>query len=390
MPWLAERARQQLEQIASSGRTRQRAQIHRRDGLWASLADGQRLRVFCSNDYLGLAADPRLQEAARAAAGRLGGGSTASQHICGYHQEQAALEEELADALGVERALVGGSGYALNTGALPVLAGPGVGLYSDSLNHASLIDGCRLSRARVQRFAHADMADLQALLEQSPDDQSLIVSDALFSMDGDFAPIRALDALACRSGAALYLDDAHGFGWAGEGRGSVQAAGGLRAEAVQMVTFGKALGGYGAALAGSRDLIEWLLQAGRTTMFATALPPALCATTRAALNICLQEPEHRQRLQANIRHWRAQALAAGLELLPSHSPIQALVLGGESRALSWQQALRARGFWVNAIRPPTVPQGTARLRITLTAAQQTADVDDLVAALAEIAAQEAH
>ncbi len=389
MPWLAERARAELADIAAAERTRLRQTVgaSRADGQ-VRCADGQWRRVFCSNDYLGLAGDPRL---AAAAAGADASGARASQHVCGYHAEQAALEAELAAVLGVPRVLVGGSGYALNSGAIAVLAGAQDQIYSDALNHASLIDGCRLSRARVQRYAHADLADLQAHMDSAarPAAGQLIVTDALFSMDGDVAPLAGLLDLARRRDAALYVDDAHGFGWAGPGgSGHLAAAGLADARVVQLVTFGKALGGYGAALAGEADIIEWLLQRCRTTMFATALPPAVCAAARAALRICAGEPEHAARLRARIALFRREAAAAGLRLLPSQSPIQALLLGAESRALAWQQGLWQRGYWVNAIRPPTVPAGTARLRITLSAAQAEADVRGLVAALAELQAAE--
>lgn len=381
---LRARAESRLAEIRQSGRWRTRQTVVSREGAWAECADGLRRRVFCSNDYLGLATDPRL-----GAVARLDGasGSTASQHICGYGAEQAALEDEIAEALGVERALVGGSGFAMNTGAIPVLAQHGDRIYSDVLNHASLIDGCRLSRADTVRFAHADPSDL-ARQWQASRGVNWVVSDALFSMDGDVAPLRELANVAKSDGGALYVDDAHGFGWAGEGRGHVHAAGLASTDLVQMVTFGKSLGTYGAALAGQRDLIEWLLQDSRTTMFATALPPAVLAATRRALAIVLTEPHHREQLRSNISLFRASAKQYGLRLMPSTSPIQALVLGNEARALAWQQALWDAGLWVNAIRPPTVPEGTARLRITLSAAHTPSDIQHLIAALGEIQARE--
>ncbi len=380
------RARQRLQAIVDADRMRVRQAVDQRSGRDGLCADGVRRLIFCSNDYLGLATDPRLAEAARRVAST---GSTASQHVCGYEREQAALEEEIAAALGVERALVGGSGYALNTGALPVLAAGGDAIFSDGLNHASLIDGCRLSRAEVQRYQHCDVAALGQQLAPHTGGMPWLVTDALFSMDGDVAPLAALAQLARDHGGALYVDDAHGFGWAGEGRGHLAASGVAARDAVQMVGFGKALGSYGAALAGSADVIEWLLQSARTTMFSTALPPALNAATRAALQITQAEPEHRQQLQKNIAHFRKACAQAGVTLVASQSPIQAVILGAESRALAWQQALWQAGFWVNAIRPPTVPVGTARLRITLSAAHAAADIDALVFALLAISEREA-
>ncbi len=382
---LAERARQRLQAIAAADRIRVRQCVDQRSGREALCADGAKRRVFCSNDYLGLASDPRLPEAARRAQTT---GSTASQHVCGYEREQAALEEEIAAALGVERALVGGGGYALNTGAIPVLTDAADVIYSDSLNHASLIDGCRLSRARVQRYSHCDVAHLGQQMTACEPGMPWVVTDALFSMDGDVAPLSELEALSRRLGGAIYIDDAHGFGWAGDGRGHVAASGLAGGDTVQMVTFGKALGSYGAALAGSAEVIEWLLQATRTTMFSTALPPGVNAATRAALKIVMSEPEHRRRLLENIALFRRLCCQAGVQLIESQSPIQAIILGVEARAMAWQQALWQAGFWVNAIRPPTVPEGTARLRITLSAAHTSTDIQALVAVLQDVGERE--
>lgn len=382
---LQARAQSKLENIRKAGRWRHRQSVEARRGAWVDCADGVSRRVFCSNDYLGLASDSRLLEAYRKASAS---GSTASQHVCGFGADQAALENELAAALGVEKVLVGGSGFAMNTGAIPVLAQSGDCIYSDALNHASLIDGCRLSRAKVLRYSHADATDLAARWELSSDGVGWVVTDALFSMDGDVAPLEQLASYAHSNGGAIYVDDAHGFGWAGQGRGHAYEAGIASTDMVQMVTFGKSLGTYGAALAGQRDVIEWLLQSARTTMFATALPPPVLAATRVALNITINEAEHREKLVQNIAAFRKAAAHEGLQLQPSTSPIQALILGGESRAMAWQKALWKAGFWVNAIRPPTVPEGTARLRITLSAGQSTRDIKALVEALAEILARE--
>ncbi len=382
---LIERARKHLQAIAAAGRVRVRQRVDQRGGVNVLCTDGVSRRIFCSNDYLGLASDPRLTEAARRVQTA---GSTASQHVCGFEYQQAALEEEVAATLGVERALVGGGGYALNSGAIPVLAGAEDTLYSDSLNHASLIDGCRLSRAQVWRYAHCDIDQLRQQMAADAAPMPWIVTDALFSMDGDVAPLTELAALGDQHGGALYIDDAHGFGWAGDGRGHAYAFGLPTDNLVQMVTFGKALGSYGAALAGSADVIEWLLQSSRTTMFSTALPPAVNAATRAALRIVQEEPEHRRRLQDNISRLRRLCRDAGVCLTDSESPVQAIILGGEARAMAWQQALWQAGFWVNAIRPPTVPVGTARLRITLSAAHEPADIEELVATLQGIADRE--
>lgn len=349
------------------------------------VVDGRACLNFCANDYLGLATDPRLAEAARAALGR-GTGSGAAALVSGYNREHAALEEELADFLQRPRALLFSSGWAANLGLLRALLGREDVLIADELNHASLIDGGRLAGARYVRVAHADVADYAQALgpaESSPR-LRLIATDSVFSMDGDIAPLAELSRLSREHGATLMVDDAHGFGVLGaDGRGALSATG---AEAdILMAGFGKALGTAGACIAGSETLIDYLVQRARTWVFSTAPPPALAAATRASLRLIRGEEgaQRRARLQANIARFRAGATQLALPLSTSETAIQPLVLGEAARAMAVSRALYQRGYWVAAIRPPTVPAGTSRLRITLSAAHAEADIGGLLAALAD-------
>ncbi|HEX5515212.1 MAG TPA: 8-amino-7-oxononanoate synthase [Gammaproteobacteria bacterium] len=345
--------------------------------------DGRRLRVFCSNDYLGLAVDPRVVEAFQRAAADYGVGSSGAHLITGHRREHDALEEELADFLGRSRALLFSTGYMANTGLIDALVRDGDAVFHDWLNHASLYDGGRLSGAAVFRYAHADTAALAGLLMQGEYRRRLIVSDGLFSMDGDVAPLAELAELARRHGGWLMVDDAHGIGVVGpEGRGCVAAAGLSEAEVpVLMGTLGKALGSFGAFVAGSTELIEWCVQKARTYIYTTALPPAVCAATRQALRLVQAENWRRERLSLLVARFRAGAEQIGLSLMPSNSPIQPIVIGDAAAALALSRGLEQDGFLVTAIRPPTVPSGTARLRVTLNALHSEADVDALLAAL---------
>lgn len=349
--------------------------------------DGRWLDNFCSNDYLGLAADPALREAMIEAVARVGVGAGAAGLVCGHHAEHAALAEELADWLGVEAVLLFGNGYLANLGILQGLAGAGDAVFQDRLNHASLLDGGLASGARHQRYRHNDMDDLARRLGETSARRRLIVSDGVFSMDGDLAPLPALVDLAERHQALLVLDEAHAFGVLGDqGRGSVSHFG-LRPEQVllRMGTLGKAFGVYGAFVAGPRLLVTALQQLARTAIYTTALPPALAATTRVALRHVRADDWRRERLQGNIRALREGLLAQGWTLMDSATAIQPLLLGSAERALALSADLVARGFWAGAIRPPTVPAGTARLRLTVTAAHAPEAVAGLLAALAELA-----
>lgn len=374
--------------LAAETRARQEAGLYRRPraihyrGASAEL-DGRRLRVFCSNDYLGLAVEPRVVQAFQQAAATYGVGSSGAHLITGHRAEHDALEEELAEFLGRSRALLFSTGYMANMGVIDALVRPGDAVYQDWLNHASLYDGGRLSGAQVYRFPHADVATLAAQLAQGDYRRRLIISDGLFSMDGDIGPLPELAALAQAQQAWLMVDDAHGIGVVGpQGRGSVAAAGLSEAEAPVLIgTLGKAFGCSGAFVAGSAELIDWCVQKARTYIYTTAPPPAVCAATRQALRLLREEEWRRERLSLLVARFRTGAEQLGLSLMPSHSPIQPILVGEADAALTLSRGLEDDGFLVTAIRPPTVPPGTARLRVTLTALHEPEDVDALLAAL---------
>ena len=348
--------------------------------------DGTDLLAFCSNDYLGLADHPHVVEAFVATAREWGVGSGASHLVSGHCREHHALEEELAAFVRRPRALLFSTGYMANLAVVTALLGRGDRVFEDRLNHASLLDAGLASGARFSRYPHAGVRALAARLGRAGSGRTMVVTDGVFSMDGDVAPLGEL-AAACRShGAAFFVDDAHGLGVLGAtGRGSLEAAGlGLDDVPILMGTLGKAVGTFGAFVAGSRELIETLLQTARTYIYTTALPPAVAAATRASLHAMQDEPWRRERVLQHVTRFRREAAQLGLRLLESRTPIQPLVLGSESAAVAASDALRARGLWVPAIRPPTVPAGSSRLRITFSAAHAEADVDRLVEALASL------
>jgi 8-amino-7-oxononanoate synthase len=319
---------------------------------------------------------------------RWGVGAGASHLLAGHTAAHHALEEELADAVGRPRALLFSTGYMANVGVLGALLDRRAAVFSDQLNHASLIDAARLSRAEVQIYPHCDVAYLQQLLAAANAPRRLVVTDAVFSMDGNLAPLAELAGLAQRTGAWLMADDAHGFGVLGpQGAGSLAQAGlDTTAVPVLMGTLGKALGCFGAFVAGSEALIETLIQQARSYIYTTALPPALAEATRVALRLAREESWRRDRLAALIERFRAGAGQLGLPLLASATPIQPLLAGSSARALAWSAHLEDSGLLVPAVRPPTVPPGTARLRIVLTAAHGESDVDRLLDALATLPA----
>ena len=390
--WLDE-IPERLAALDAAHLTRRRRAVRPADGaaLWV---DGRRMLAFCSNDYLGLSQHPALREAAIAGAQAYGVGSGASPMVSGHSEANAALELDLARFVGLERALYFYAGYATNASIVPALVGPGDALFSDALNHACLIDGARLSKATIHRFEHADLAQLDALLLASPAHRKLVISDAVFSMDGDIADIPALIALCERHDALLLLDDAHGFGVCGpQGRGSLAAIARTGEQAsrrvLYMATLGKSAGVSGAFVAGSATLVEWLLQKTRSYTFATAAPALLAESVRAALRVIEAEPGRLARLHANIAQFRAGLPAAiagtGWTLLPSDTAVQALLIGANDEALRVMGVLADAGLWVPAIRPPTVPAGTARLRIALSAAHTSEDVAALLQGLATAA-----
>ena len=347
--------------------------------------DGRELLAFCSNDYLGLANDPRVIAAFCEGARRYGVGSGASHLVCGHTPAHHALEEELARFTGRERALLFGSGYAANLGVAAALLARGDVALQDRLNHASLLDGALLSGARPQRFRHNDVEDLERRLARVQGARRVFVAvDGVFSMDGDEAPLASLAAACIRHGALLCVDDAHGFGVLGErGAGSLEKhAVGAAEVPLLMATLGKALGVAGAFVAGSAQLIETLIQFARTYIYTTAMPPALACAVTESLRIVADEPWRRVHLQRLVERFRAGAGALGLSLLPSASAIQPLLVGAAGDALRIADRLDADGLLVPAIRPPTVPQGQARLRVTLSAAHSEAQVDRLLDALA--------
>ncbi|AFU99177.1 8-amino-7-oxononanoate synthase [Simiduia agarivorans] len=347
--------------------------------------DGKPLLGFCSNDYLGLANHPRLIEAFTQAASRYGVGSGASHLVCGHSHEHHALEQALADYTGRERALLFSTGYMANLGTIAALVESGDTVLQDKLNHASLLDGGLASGAKFSRYLHNDVAQLGKKLAAASGEK-LVVTDGVFSMDGDLAPLDQIAAVCAQHNAWLMVDDAHGFGVLGEtGAGSAEYFG-LNSEQlpVYMATLGKAIGSFGAFVAGSEALIENLIQFARPYIYTTALPPAVAAASCAALALARNEPERRQHLNQLIVRFRTGAASLDLDLMDSFTAIQPIRIGDADTALRWSQALEQQGIWVGAIRPPTVPAGSSRLRITLTAAHTAQQVDQLLDALAHV------
>jgi len=362
-------------------------------GLPASevLVDGRRCVNFCSNDYLGLARDPRVGASMARAAERWGAGSGAAHLVTGHTREHHALEEELAAFVGRPRAVLFSTGYMANLGTLCALAGRGDFVAEDRLNHASLLDASRLSGARVGRYAHADAGAAEHRLAGAQARRRLVVTDGIFSMDGDAAPLGALADACDRNRAWLVVDDAHGLGVTGPGgRGSIAAAGLDPARVTALVgTLGKAFGTFGAFVAADEAVAETLIQRARSYVYTTAPPPALAAATRTALAIASAEHWRREKLCALVEYFRSHARALGLELMPSDTPIQPVIVGEPGAALAAGAALFEAGLWVAPIRPPTVSAGSARLRITLSAAHEPAQVDRLLEALSRLRGTEA-
>ncbi len=345
---------------------------------------GLRLVNLCSNDYLGLASDPRLVSAAIAAVEREGAGAGAARLIAGDLPIHGELERRLARMKGTESALLFSSGYHANAGVVGALVGRDDAVFSDELNHASILDGCQLSRAQTIRYWHGDVDELAKLLATTKARRKLVATDAVFGMDGDAAPLREIVELCERHGAMLYLDEAHATGILGEtGAGLAEACGLTDRVDVLMGTLGKALGAFGAFVAGSRPLTDWLTSRCRTFIFTTALPPAACGAAIAALDVLEREPERRARLAALAERMKAGLERLGFSMTAVVAPIFPVILGDEKLALAASRALHERGFFVRAIRPPTVPRGTSRLRVSLTARHTERQVDDFLGALAE-------
>ena len=344
--------------------------------------DGREYLAFCSNDYLGLAADPRLSAAANEGIARYGVGGGASHLIIGHSTAHHELEEALARFVRQPRALLFSTGYMANMGVVSALTGRGDAIFADRLNHASLNDAALVSRAAFKRYAHNDLDALDRLLKTTPARRRLVVTDAVFSMDGDIAPVAALLELCERHDAYLFIDDAHGFGVLGEaGRGTLAHFNMASDRFIYMATLGKAAGVAGAFVAGDATLIETLIQNARTYIYTTATPPLLAHALLTSLQIIAAEEWRRERLRALILQLREGLAAAPWTLMSSDTPIQPLLVGGNDEALALSASLAAAGLLVPAIRPPTVPQGTARLRISLSADHEAADVTRLVEAL---------
>lgn len=377
--------------IPASLQARQEQQLYRQRRVVESpqarviMVNGNELLNLCSNDYLGLANDERVRQAFISGVNTWGAGSGASHLVCGHTRAHHYLEEQLAEFTARPRALMFSSGYAANLGAINALLSAGDAVFEDKLNHASLLDGGLLSRAKFKRFRHKDCGHLNDQLGQmsASDARKLIVSDGVFSMDGDLCDIDALCQISADHKAWLMVDDAHGFGVLGdEGRGIVNPTIHSSDDVQVLVgTLGKAFGTQGAFVAGSEELIETLIQNARTFIYTTALPAAVAVATTESLKIVRTEHWRREKLQALIAQFQEGAVALGLDLLPSTTPIQPLLMRSEANALQIAQQLEDQGILVTAIRPPTVPAGTSRLRITLTANHTEADVSQLLHAL---------
>lgn len=370
-----------LRELAARSLLRRRRVVDTASGP-ETVVDGRRLIAFCSNDYLGLASHPRLRAAAIEGIGRWGVGSGASHLVSGHTEAHARLEARLSAFVGMPRALYFSTGYAANIGAITALAGRGDAVFSDALNHASLIDAIRLSGAERHIYPHSDLDALERALSQSGAEVKLVVTDAVFSMDGDLAPLPEILRLCERHDALLLVDDAHGFGVLGQqGRGALAHFGLASPRILYVGTLGKAAGVSGAFVAGQEEAIEWLVQRARTYIYTTASPPLLAEAVCASIELIETGEERRSQLRTLVARLRGGLDVRRWRLLDSAMPIQPLVIGGNDETLRVSAALLEAGLWVPAIRPPTVPSGAARLRITLSAAHRADHLDRLVETL---------
>mgnify|MGYP001764886033 CR=1 FL=1 len=379
---IAARAKQRVAERDAAGLRRIVREVEQADGVQLRI-DGRNLVSFASNDYLGLAQHPEVVRAMQAAANRWGVGSTAAHLLGGHRGPHAELERDVAQWLGYESALLFSTGYLANLGVIAGLMQRGDVCVQDKLNHACLIDGAMLAGCDLRRYPHSDVDAAARQFEAAGSAPALLATDGVFSMDGDLAPLPGLAELARDREALLFVDDAHGFGVLGPaGQGSPEHLG-LAATQVplRMVTLGKAVGCGGALVLGSHDLIDALVQFARPFVYTTAMPPAVAAAASAAIAIIRREPERRVHLLTLIARFRAGATQLGYRLMDSVTPIQPLWIGEADAAVALSQALMQRGWYVPAIRPPTVPAGSARLRVTLSAAHTAAQVDGLLDAL---------
>ncbi|MBN8801808.1 MAG: 8-amino-7-oxononanoate synthase [Lysobacteraceae bacterium SCN 69-123] len=383
-PDLLARLQDQRKLRQAQGRIRVRRSVGRRDGVRLEVG-GKWLTGFCSNDYLGLSQQFEVVAALQDAAGREGAGSTASHLVCGHHVLHEQLEHEMADWLGYPRALLFDSGFMANLAVQQALLSEESDVcVQDRLNHASLLDATRLAGCRLRRYPHLDSEGAMRQLKNAADGAAMLATDGVFSMDGDVAPLRSLSLVARMQEALFYVDDAHGIGVVGEhGRGCVADAGlGVNEVPLQLATLGKALGGHGAVVLGEDSLIQHLAETARPYIYTTALPPAQAAASLAAVKLARRDHWRREKLAELIATFRDGARRNGLELMPSETPIQPLLCGDEATVMALAAALEQSGFMVGAIRPPTVPEGRARLRITLSALHTIEQVQTLVEATA--------
>jgi 8-amino-7-oxononanoate synthase len=381
---IAQHLAQQLAELVKRGLYRSRRVVESPQGAEIVL-HGQRVINFCSNDYLGLANHPDVVATFKTAADYYGVGSGSAHLICGHSSAHHALEEELAAFTGRDRALLFSTGYMANMGVIAALMGRNDTVLQDRLNHASLLDGALLSGARLKRYRHRDTAHLLELIAQS-NAQKLIVSDGVFSMDGDFARLPDLVSQAKAHHVWLMVDDAHGLGVLGQhGRGLLELHGLTQDDVpILMGTLGKSFGTFGAFIAGSDLLIETLIQKARTYIYTTALPPAVAEATRASLKLVIADDWRRDKLTNLISYFKKGAAQLNLPLLESDSAIQPIVIGDNQQTVAISHALLEQGFLVGAIRPPTVPQGSARLRITFSALHEEQHIDRLLDAFNQL------
>ena len=374
-----------LRELETHGLLRSRRVLQSAQGAQVKV-DGRDYLAFCSNDYLGLAAHPQLIDAACSGATQYGVGAGASHLIVGHSTAHHQLELALAQFLDLPQALVFSTGYMANLGIVSALLGRNDVVLADKLNHASLNDAALLARAQFVRYNHCDLEHLEQALSKAQGRRKLVVTDAVFSMDGDIAPVPQLLALCERYDAVLLVDDAHGFGVLGEhGRGVLEHFDVQSSRIIYMATLGKAAGVFGAFVAGSEVLIQTLIQCARTYIYTTALPPLVATAVLASLQLLRQEDWRRTHLRALIAAFKEHLATQRRHLLPSDTPIQALIIGSNQEALALAEALRGAGLLVPAIRPPTVPKGQARLRISLSAAHTQEDVRRLCDTLNDLA-----
>jgi 8-amino-7-oxononanoate synthase len=344
------------------------------------IINGQKVLSFCSNDYLGLANHPKVIERLTIAAQENGVGSGASHLITGHHDSHAALEEELAEFLGCEKALLFSTGYMANLGVVSALASRNSTIFADKLNHASLNDAALLSRAKLSRYAHQETGQLEKNIASDKNDDKFILTDGVFSMDGTITPVNKLQSISKKYHAKLIIDDAHGVGVLGkQGKGCTEGL--LSNDDILIGTLGKAFGTFGAFVAARKETIEWIIQKAHSYIYTTALPPAIAEATRASLQLIKEEAWRRERLQELIEHFKDQCKQVGINIFDSNTPIQPIILGSSDDALRVSKKLLDAGLLVPAIRPPTVPNNTARLRVTFSANHTKAHIAQLIVAL---------